>query len=98
MIEDGNLPELPSTSVAWKSGATLPIPDWEAITAEDAKTDAELHAFWNGIARLWLVALANGSAANTRLLNRRSFCCSVRYPKDNSVWCWTTPSARVSEY
>lgn len=70
---DGNLPEFPLTSIAWKSGATLPIPDWEAIAAEDAKTDAELHAFWNGIARVWLVELSKRLGSEYKIAESPEF-------------------------
>lgn len=37
----------------------MPIPDWDAIAAGEAKTDAQLHTFWNAVARGWLVELGN---------------------------------------
>ena len=49
-----------STSLAWKTGATLPIPDWDEIAAPDGQTAAELHTFWNGIAHAWLIELRTG--------------------------------------
>ena len=60
-------------SIAWKTSATLPIPDWDEIAAPEGKTAAELHKLWNGIAHAWLAELSTSLGTEYKIAESPEF-------------------------
>lgn len=59
--------------LAWRSGTSLPIPDWEAVPWVETADAAQLHRHANGLAAAWLDAAAAALPEGYRRLETANF-------------------------
>lgn len=66
-------PTLLAEPIPWKTGSTLPIPEWNSILTDAAATDEDLNRFWNAIAHSWLVELGARVGAGYAIVESAEF-------------------------
>ncbi len=73
------LPLLVEADLVWREGTTLPVPEWNKMSAPAETNDQD--AFWSGTARLWLERLREQLGEPYHLMASENFLLLTPHPE-----------------
>lgn len=65
--------DVPEVSLVWREGTRWPIPDWEALDAQEPVQQAAQYAYWTAAARQWQQAITAQWPGGYRVAESRHF-------------------------